>query len=246
VDSSVVQACPGGASYRVLDDPGMSVEVNGSVPTWEPNSAAWNKLATMWQRWGSAARDSCSRYEVPLTWFMGVMAVESGGNPNACSPCNPDVCCFYPNCQPCCAYGLMQFIDRLAKCYGSSGAELLGNGELAVDLAAQHIAAMIHGEPEGRNCAPGPYGLDLPRVASAYNCGARGCTGSGTFGLCGQHNYSANVVRYANTAAVMGIRAYPGPKLAMMVGCSLAVAGAAAAWSLLSGRQRRLWARVGL
>jgi hypothetical protein len=238
-------ACPGGAPYAVLDD--MTISVRGELPRWSGGSAQEQKLLDMWNDWGGLAERACAKHRVPLTWFMAIMAVESQGNPNACSPCNPDVCSFYPACQPCCAYGLMQMIDQTARCYGASGAELRGNPGLALDLGAAMLAEEIYGEaPGAKNCASGPYGFDLPRIATAYNCGSARC-GSGTLGLCGQHDYAYNVVKYANTAAELGIPAWPSRfSVAAIGGGMLALAGIGMAYAIWTGKTKKLEHKLGL
>jgi len=237
-------ACAGGAPYAVLDD--LTISVSGRVPTWDIGSAQEKKLLDMWEKWGDAVKPACREARVPVTWFMGIMAVESQGNPRACSPCTPDLCAFYPRCQPCCAYGLMQFINSTARCYGATGAELLGDGPLAIKVAAKHLAASIYGNV-GTSCAPGPYGLDLPRIASGYNCGGARCKGTGTLGLCGQHDYPMMVVRYANTAERLGIPTWAGAlSLAAIGGGVLAVGGLTAAYLIYSGRMDQLKHKFGI
>lgn len=206
-------ACPGFASYRTLRD--LRIEVNGQVPVYSLDSAQATKLRTMWGQYGAAVKAACKAHHVPAAWFMGIMLQESAGNPRACSPCDPKWCpALYPNCQPCCAFGLMQFIDQSARQYGTTGTALLGNAPLAIRVAAAYIADRIHGHPTRWKA---PYGLDLVKVSAAYNAGRPRCSGAGTFGLIGQHDYSMSVARGANTALALGIPGWVNGKLRAMV-----------------------------
>ncbi len=234
------QACTGYATYDVLDD--LTIAVNGQVPAWQVGSKQEAKLLEMWDRYGSQVSASCRLHRVPVTYFLGIMAIESQGDPNACSPCDPRYCSFYPSCQPCCAYGLMQFINQTARCYGAkNGQELLGNPGLAIELAARMLADLIYGHTvSGYTCASGPYGLDLVKIAASYNAGSPRCSGSGTFGLTGQGDYSMNAVRYANTAARLGIPVWPSAfsSAKMVAGGMIAVAGAVAAYIIFKSTSR--------
>jgi hypothetical protein len=241
----MAQACSGGAAYEVADD--LTITVNGQIPAWGVGSKQEAKLVQTWERWGGLISASCRANRVPGTWFAAIMSVESQGDPSACSPCQPSTCSFYPHCQPCCAFGLLQMIDMTARCYGAAkGSDLLGNPELSIELGARMLAELIYGP---RKCASGPYGLDLVRIAAAYNGGSAKCTGSGTFGLIGQGDYSMNAVRYANTAARIGIPVWPsafgGVSAKMVAGGMIALAGIAAAM-IMAGRPAGLMQRLGL
>jgi hypothetical protein len=236
-------ACVGFASYDVLGD--MRVAVNDTVPVWNRGSPQEARAAQIWDEWGADIRVASRGHDFPATWLVGIMSVESAGNTRACSPCMSHCC--GPVSEKlghgCCAYGLMQFIDMVARMYGASGPELIGNGPLAIDLAAHHLADLAYTglSPSGASFGAAPYGLDLPKIASAYNSGSARCTGSGTFGLSGEHDYSMLVVRYANTAAALGIPAWPGASLATIAGVGIAVSGIAAAYALWRGKLRIGW-----
>jgi hypothetical protein len=176
--------------------PSGLVEVNGQVPT---SSAMESKLKSMWGTYGKDVVVACRNNSVPVAWFMGIMLQESGGNPGACSPCNERDCpSLYRTgacaTQKCCAYGLMQFIDSTARMYGATGPQLMGNSKLAIEVASRLIADL------GKK-----HNWDLVRIAASYNCGSPKCTGEGTFGLCGQHDYMMKVATAANTFQGMNL-----------------------------------------
>ena len=236
-------ACVGYATYGVLPD--MRVAVNDSVPNWNRGSQQEARVREIWDEWGWDIRAASRRHKFPATWLVGIMSVESAGNTRACSPCMSH-CCGPVAPQlghGCCAYGLMQFIDMVARMYGSSGPELIGNGPLAIDLAAHHLADLAYTglSPTGASFGAAPYGLDLPKIASAYNSGSARCSGAGTFGLSGEHDYSMLVVRYANTAAAVGIPPWPGPGLATIAGIGIAISGVAAAYALWTEKLQLGW-----
>jgi len=231
-----MQACPGYATYSV-DVTTALVTVNGTVPVWQPGSAWETKIAKLAQRWGEASKSACALHGVPLTWFLGVMAIESGGNPAACSPPQS-------NCPGrCCAFGLMQFISQTARCYGKdygidSGDDLIARPDVAIELAARFLSDRAYGlNPYG--CSSGKaFGLDLPRLAASYNAGSARCSGDGTFGLFDQHDYAMNVVRSANTAYRLGVEPWPVRSVAKIVGGALlAVAGLVTAY-VVAGYRR--------
>lgn len=186
--------CPGFASYRFLSND--QVEVNGSVPVF-PEGPYRKKLLALWDKFGSYVLQASRKHDVPAAWLMGIMLQESGGDPNACSPCNmewcPGVLRHGGSCGgPCCAYGLMQFIDSTARSFGRTGPSLLGDPGASIDMAAQYVKQL-----EKR------YGKDLVRIAGAYN-GVTKCSGKGTFGLGGQGDYSMKIAKGANTFVQMG------------------------------------------
>jgi len=238
-----MQACPGFATYEVLDN--MAIQVNGEIPTWEPGSILEQKLSQAWEKYGAAIAESCSAHRVPAPWLMGVMIVESQGNPRACSPSS------YCGTGRCCAYGLMQFIDTTARCYGrdlgvSSGEDLIDNPDLAIELAARFFADRMYGDTSGCG-GTRIYGFDLPKLAASYNAGSARCTGAGTFGLYDQHNYSYSVCKGANTALALGIPTWgTKPRLAMIMGASMIAAGVAAAAVIWSGAMPTLQHKLGL
>jgi hypothetical protein len=156
-------ACAGGFSYESL--PNGQISVNGQVPL--ASDAGVKKLHVEWAKYASAIVRSCNEIGFPVPYFVGILMTESGGNPNACSPCEPKYCpAVYPKClsEKCCAYGLMQFIGSTARSFGHSGEELLGNAPLAIELAAKLFKQLS-----------ARYGMDLPKIAAAYNSGGVKC-----------------------------------------------------------------------
>jgi hypothetical protein len=189
------QAC-NGVSYNFLPD--GRIQVGEEFPSYGLDSAQAKKISQLWADWGWHITKACQTYDVPVSWIVGIMGQESGGNPQACSPCVQPSCGFAPNCGgPCCAYGLMQFISRLAASYGvSDPTELQRDPALAIDLGVRHIGKMFHASPASP-AAPGP---DLIKIAAAYNAGSHKCRDYGSFGNGSQTqgDYVMIVVKYAN------------------------------------------------
>jgi hypothetical protein len=231
-------ACVGYSSYAVLED--LTIAVSGDLPCWPAGGSQELEIKRVWENWGGAIRNAARRHDFPVSWLVGIMCVESSGNPRACSPCMSHCCGPYAERigSSCCAYGLMQFTDQVARMYGSTGPELISDGELAIELGAHHLSDLAYtGQaPDGSSFGGrAPYGLDLVRIASSYNSGSARCTGEGTFGLSGEHDYAMHVVRYANTALQLGIPGWAGPSLATMAGLGLAIGGLALAYLIWQG-----------
>jgi soluble lytic murein transglycosylase-like protein len=187
-------ACSG-VAYEVLGD--GRVKVNGELPAYVQGNANWPIARKVWDQWGSLIQKHAQRVGVPAIWVAGIMCQESGGDPNACSPCDVRVCSFAPNCGgPCCAYGLMQFIRQTAKGYGVDDVDdLRRNPELAISKACDLIAHLSK-----------TYGGDITKIASAYNAGSHKCRYFGMFGNSAksQGDYVGKIVQFSNTVASFG------------------------------------------
>lgn len=94
-------------------------------------------------RWAFLASEKADKYAVPLSWVLGSMFRESGGDPDAVSPAG--------------AVGLMQIMPGI---HGLS-AEELRDPAVNVDKGAELL---------GQSLA---LGYDLPQALSRYNAGAQ-------------------------------------------------------------------------
>lgn len=128
----------------------------------------------------------------------------------------------------CCAFGLMQFIRTTAIQYGTNPTEIVQNPAIAIAAAGDFLSDLAE-----------RLGLDLPRIAAAYNgglgvlskCGKEGST----FGWQTNHDYPMHVVRYSNTAVALGLR----PVASRNAGLVLAtLIGAGLAWGVYTDRIR--------
>ena len=191
---SELNQCPGAAPYRWLDD--GHIETKGEFPIW-PEGRGTDRIRDAWGKYGPLVETSAKANKLPVAWLMGIMSVESLGDPNACSPCNEELCPGIWNTggcasQQCCAYGIMQIIDSTARMMSDGqvrGPDLLGRPDLSIDLAARYFRKLLDSK-----------GQDPLAAAKCYN-GCRGgvCTGGGMFGMGGQNNYVENFVRASNT-----------------------------------------------
>ena len=226
-----ITLCPGFATYSVNDD--TSITVNGQNIAFDAGTVPAKKVTSLWSKFADAIQQASAKTGIPISWLVGIMTIESGGNPNACSPCiNYDsagnqVCSFAPNCGgPCCAYGLMQFIDSTARAYGTTGPALLGDERLAIEIAGKYLRTLLD-----------KSGGDPVVMAKRYNGGGPSCSGAGTFGIGGQGDYPANFVRAINTflrdhpEAMQGTGGIPtvatisGRGIAFVVGMTVAYLG---------------------
>lgn len=232
-------ACPGFPTYKVL--PNLQFEINGEIPVWTPGARDQNheKLIELWEKYKAPITKYCKRNNVPPAYLVAIAMCESRGNPEACSPCQPGCCGPYSSIKGkgCCAYGMMQFIDLVARYYGKSGPDLIGDSDLAIDLAAQHLGNMMWppAKTPGKTCAGDythprgrcdGYEYDLPRMAAAYNAGQARCGYTGTLGLRDQHDYAYRALKYANTFIALGLGVSPVREALPYLLAGMAVGGA--------------------
>jgi len=193
--ATTVTACSG-VVYTIRDDFGISV--NGELISFAPDSKQAEIVRNAWGQWGGLLASACKKYQFPITWALGIMCQESGGKQNACSPCDPKICSFAPNCGgDCCAYGLMQMIKSTAAKYGVTDPEQLRREPaVSIDTGVRMLKDLSIA-----------YGMDLVKIAAAYNAGTHKCRSYGIFGNAAQSqgDYSGLVVKFANTALVVGI-----------------------------------------
>jgi hypothetical protein len=198
------QQCEGKSKYRLLSN--GSIEIDGTIRAHTADSSMGKRITKFWTQWGALLKKSAEKHDIPLPWLVGIVAVESGGNPNACSPCikftesGKQICSFAPNCGgECCAYGLMQVINQTARGYcNRSGPSLLGDAAGGIDCGAAVYKAMIK-KSKGD-----------PLVAAKRYNGCGGCRGDkspcnmqGIFGIGGQNNYVENFALSVNAFVQM-------------------------------------------
>lgn len=206
------KAC-NGVLYDFLPD--GRVQVGEDFPSYGLDSAQAKRIAQLWADWGYNITLACQTYGVPISWIVGIMGQESGGNPQACSACDSSICSLAPNCGgPCCAYGLMQFTAQLARSYGvSDPTELQRDPAMAIDLAVRHIGKLFKTTP------------DLIKIASMYNRGHHDCTDYGSFGngAKSQGDYGMIVVKYTNLFVNLNLPPAEGMEAGMGFGSAAVV-----------------------
>lgn len=134
-------------------------------------------------RWQTLA--SKNARGVPLAWVLAIIWAESGGNPNAFRT--------EPSGQT--GVGLMQLTSPALK--GGLSDEQLKDPGTNINLGCKFLAAIMKAPP-----------VDLPAVASRYNCGGRGDGSPHTsptsgqnpsWGLCATAGYLERVSAASNT-----------------------------------------------
>ena len=213
------QQCPGYASYRWYDNGAIEVQGAG-FPSYDPDSPMGKRILGFWNQYQPILTKYANQFGLPLAWVVGIIAIESGGDEWACSPCQKYdskgnvLCSFAPNCgggvakdgktYSCCAYGLMQVIDYNARTHGMQhGAQLLGNPDDSIRIGTTIFVDALKGGAQG----------DPLVAARMYNgCATCGggrapCGGGGMFGIGGQGNYAEKFAKASNTFHALGLKA---------------------------------------
>ena len=209
--------CPGSASYRI-DGNGL-VEVNGLLPTIS-NAATKQQMADLWGEYGRNIESAARHFGVNPFWLFGIMMVETGWSyPNLkrcspCSACSPKYCRHYFG-KSCCAWSIMQIIEPTANKFGYTIPQIQSDDATAITAGA-HIFKYFLDKAGG----------DLVKAAAFYNGGTGvPCTGQFTFGYRTQGDYPMAVVRYANTAAMMGLPRHKSLLAGVFVAAGVTAAG---------------------
>jgi hypothetical protein len=168
-------------TWRTLDN--GQIEIGGiGVPV--ASGAELETLLRVVRQWDELIARHSARTGVPRAWIGSMIRAESAGDPSAVSPAG--------------AVGLMQIMPSWWR--GHSKAEMTSasgepNATIGTDLLATIRATQT----------PGPRGPELPKVASAYNCGSD--TGKNEprirplneWGMCEDKGYISRVVVGNNT-----------------------------------------------
>lgn len=215
--SKWIQQCPGFATYRWHDNGGIEIKGSGFDRYPDSHRRAKN-IKKFWSKYNTSLVKYAKKFKLPVSWVVAIVAIESGGDEWACSPCvkiykGKQWCSFAPNCgggvasdgktYSCCAYGLMQAINSEAVKRGyKSGADLLGNPDASIGVGVD-----VYREKLG-------YAKGDPVVACRmYNgCGSckngrAPCPGEGIFGIGGQGNYAEAFALSVNTFLAMELPA---------------------------------------
>jgi hypothetical protein len=220
---------PCGIAYRTWED--GRVELQGAGFPMYSNASIRERIAKIWADYGSTITKAGEKYQLPPAWIVGIIYIESGGNPKAAAACEPKWCPALWKQGACeaqggsekyCAGGLMAFISNTAGIFGKTIDYYVEHPhEMIMD--ATHLIAV--GGPSGRTFRGGVHGNggDMLSVAKWYNGGSR-CAGGGITGHGGQADYVSKFVKSVNAFVDMGLA--PAPSIASM-GPGLAVAGLA-------------------
>lgn len=194
--------------YRWHEDGAIEVQGQGFITNIKHESSIRN----YWSRYGPLFVRYAQQFDLPVSWVVGIVYVESGGDEWACSPCEPPFCGL-SNCgggvakdgkhYVCCAYGLMQIIESNAKSYGGleHGAQLLGNPEDSVRIGVKIYAENLH-------ISKGDPLVAVRRYNGCSVCSGewmKKCSESCMFGVGGQANYAEKFARAVNTFLAMDL-----------------------------------------
>lgn len=161
------------------------------------------------ERWRPEITAAAAREQISPHYPAAIMLVESGGDPNACSPCS--ACPGLKDCADCCAFGLMQLIRSTAATVAAelglrapSGTDLRQDPALNIALGTHYLATLLR-----------RYGGDFVQAAVAYNAGSARCCGASA--VCLTHpslytygfvtdgsDYARQAVENVNTAVAAG------------------------------------------
>lgn len=206
------QQCDGYATYRWHAN--GAIEVAGAgFPQYTEDHPKWAKIQSFWDKYGPLLTRYAGQFEIPVSWVVGIVTVESLGDEWACSPCEPPWCGL-KDCgggvakdgkrYVCCAYGLMQVIDSNARHYGDMPGEmLLGNPDDAI-----RIGVKIYAENLARS-----KGDPLMAVRRYNGCAKSVCKGEWVtkcnpecpFGVGGQNGYAEKFALAVNAFLSMDL-----------------------------------------
>jgi|JFJP01.1.fsa_nt_gi soluble lytic murein transglycosylase-like protein len=217
-----VNSC--GVNYTVDKWTGIVTREN-AIESYPVNSANYKIVKKIADVYGPVIQKNSARYNIPAGWILGIMFAEAGtviaaGKIDACSPCEPNTCSFYPNCQPCCAYGLMQVIHTNLKRLGYEPSQVQKNPALAIEAGCRIL----------RECLD-RTGDDIVKGARMYN-GGSGCKDYiGLFrnGAKSQGDHPGKTVLASNTAIINKLIKSDS---SMFFGITLAATGIAIAFYL--------------
>mgnify|MGYP001317760735 CR=1 FL=1 len=142
-----LQVCTESPRHRTRDD-GL-IEREGTGVVWSPEKRAI--VTNVIAQYGSEIVAASQKWGIPPEYFVGLIAMESAGNPNAKSPAG--------------AVGLTQMMPATARGLGYEPSSL-SDPAVAIDAAGAYLAGVVK-----------RYGMtELPLLAGAYNAGSRRCS----------------------------------------------------------------------
>jgi hypothetical protein len=140
------QVCEGGPRHRYLYDGTIEREGSGVVRAPDKLASVQKVIAA----YGPLIAQLSDKYQFPAAWMVGLIAMESNGDPGAASAGVG-------------ARGLTQMMPATAKGLGLDPDRLW-------EPAYSIEAGLIYMQGQIKR-----YGLDLPVLAGAYNAGSRRC-----------------------------------------------------------------------
>jgi hypothetical protein len=210
-----------GVPYTIGND--GRIQVRDGFPLYTQDDIR-KKVAKIWSDYGQTITKAASDWDLNPSWLVGVIYIESGGNPRAAAACEPKwcpalwkrgACASQGGTEKYCAGGLMAFISSTAAMFGKTMDYFIDHPHEMIHAAAELIAV---GGPNRRTYHGGVKGNngDVLSVVKMYNGGAK-CGGGGITGHGGQADYVSKFVKVCNTFVAMGLMPKPyenllGPK----------------------------------
>lgn len=207
----------GGRRWQTLADGRIEIEGEG-IPLYEPGSAQFAQMKQAWDNWSGYIRSAARRHDVPVSWMIAIMTMETG--PWADNPQEQATIV-----SPAGAVGPMQVMPATGEMLGFRGTQLY---EPRYNIQAG-AGAMRYWMDRGAS--------SLPEVSSRYNsgrlCGARAnCGITNEWRLCAASNYPRKTILWNNAAIEhLGL----GFSLTTMLGVGLGVAGVGWAIAIATG-----------
>jgi len=179
------QQCDGFATYRWYPDTGAIEVKDVGFPSYGESHSRTRNVLKFYEKYGALLQKHADALGLPIAWVVAIVSIESGGNEWACSPCishdskGKQICSLAPDrCgggvakdgkhYVCCAYGLMQVINRNAVSYGKKhGAELLGDPDESIRIGVSIYRSNIKSSE----------GDPLVAVRRYNGCGVKICVG---------------------------------------------------------------------
>jgi hypothetical protein len=193
------------------------IQVQDQLPMWT-QKYAFNVIEKIWNDYGETIVRVSKKYDIPYSYLVGIIYIESAGNPNAHSDCNQAVCPGLWRQGLCadqggpekyCAGGLTAFISQTARQFGKTMTYFVEHPHEMIEATAN---LLVVGGPSGRNFGGGIRGQngDVLSVIKQYNGGSK-CSGGGITGHGGQSDYVTKFIRTCNAFVKMEL-AEPEPK----------------------------------
>jgi len=226
-----------GVPYRMWED--GRIQVGDAFPRYT-SKYSLGIIEKIWSDYGKTIAAVSSKYGIPTSYLVGIIYIESKGNPRAASPCNAEVCpglwkhglcAAQGGPEKYCAGGLMQFISATARQFGKTMTYFVEHPHEMIEAAANLI---VVGGPSGKNYGGGMRGQDgdILTVVKQYN-GGNPCSGGGITGHGGQNDYVSGFVKTCN--AFVGLRLGQGTEPVKADGAKNASLGSLATIGLVGG-----------
>lgn len=174
----------GGQRWDMRSDGLIEVEGQGT-PHYEPTDTRFAWMMQSWENWSDLILDAAAHYNLPASWILGIMSIESGlwsADPTKQAAVVSSAG----------ARGLMQVMPATAEGLGF-GADDMFQPDKAIDAGALLLSKLAK-----------QTGGQLPQMAAIYNSG-RACNDgrfSNAWNLAMADDYAGIVIKFNNSAVM--------------------------------------------